>query len=231
MSAISPYTTASPGGFYSSPSSSGIPTATGFGFPSFGDPLFYQAPMGASGLLNRDLAMANGSAVNVDFGPLPSTLGFGGLLLGNSFFGGSGNPGGSSPFSAGGPFANGALGSLGNSLQSGQAQSQGSQASPSGGVDPSSLAGAGGAGSPAAFGGYPSLSGQDAAGLGTDVPQQSAVPDSSNALGGLGSLGQYAPPPQPSQNSGNSMMGFMMMLILMLVLSKKNQSNSQSTQN
>lgn len=60
----------------------------GFGFPSPGaDPLFIMGtPAALSGNVNRLLAYANGSSVNVNFGPIPSTLGFGGLLLGTPFY-------------------------------------------------------------------------------------------------------------------------------------------------
>ncbi len=60
----------------------------GYGFPSPGaDPLFIMGtPAALSGNINRLLGYANGSSVNVNFGPIPSTLGFGGLLLGTPFY-------------------------------------------------------------------------------------------------------------------------------------------------
>lgn len=60
----------------------------GFAFPSPGiDPLFLFSPAALSGNLNRLLSYAAGINVNVNFGPIPSTLGFGGLMLGTSFYG------------------------------------------------------------------------------------------------------------------------------------------------
>lgn len=84
--------TTTPGGFsgqnFGTP---GLPF--GFGFPSYGDPMFYTMPAASSFFFNRLLGFANGSAVNINFGPVPSTLGFGGLLLGSPFFADGGDPG------------------------------------------------------------------------------------------------------------------------------------------
>lgn len=66
----------------------------GFGFPSFGDPLFYFMPAASSFFINRLLGFANGSSVNINIGPTPAHLGFGGLLLGTPFYADSGIPGG-----------------------------------------------------------------------------------------------------------------------------------------
>jgi hypothetical protein len=81
-----------PGGF--SGRSFGTPgLVQGFGFPSFGDPLFYFQPAASSFFINRLLGYANGSAVNINVGPTPANLGFGGLLLGMGYYADSGNPG------------------------------------------------------------------------------------------------------------------------------------------
>src|SRR5687767_14348343 len=81
--------TSTPGGF--SGQSFGTPGLPfGFGFPSFGDPTFYFMPAASHFFMNRLLGFANGTAVNINFGPVPSHLGLGGLLLGLPFFGSSG---------------------------------------------------------------------------------------------------------------------------------------------
>lgn len=73
------------GGFSYFPfGSAGLPW--GFGFPSFGDPRFYFMPAASSFLINQLLGFANGSAVNINIGPIPASLGFGGLLRGASLF-------------------------------------------------------------------------------------------------------------------------------------------------
>lgn len=117
MSAISPFAnnpfsvytslgpSASPGGFSGfSFGAPGLPQ--GFGFPSFGDPLFYFTPAASSFTINRLLGFANNSAVNINVGPTPSTMGIGRMLLGGTFFADSGLPGT-------GPYA-GLFGNFGN---------------------------------------------------------------------------------------------------------------------
>lgn len=98
-----------PGGF--SGQNTGTPSlSTGFGFPSYGDPSFYFQPAASSFNINKLLGFANGSAVNINVGPTPPTLGLGGLLLGMPFNGvneSQGNPlaGAMGSFGAGiGPF-------------------------------------------------------------------------------------------------------------------------------
>lgn len=117
MSSISPFAqspfsvytslgpSSSPGGF--SGHSFGTPgLPNGFGFPSFGDPMFYFMPAASSFFINRLLGFANNSAVNINVGPTPSTLGLGGLLLGQPFYGNSGAPGGG-PWGGGNDFYGG----------------------------------------------------------------------------------------------------------------------------
>lgn len=102
-------------------SSAGLPY--GFGFPSFGDPQFFFIPAASSFMINNLLGFANGSATNINIGPVPHHLGMGSLLRGFSFFGndpgacdpggdpftfhtyGPGSPGYGTPFMGGGHFA------------------------------------------------------------------------------------------------------------------------------
>ncbi len=107
--------TSTPGGF--SNSSFGFPGVQGFGFPPpFVDPFVFFAPAASSFNLNRLLGAANGTAVPINFGPTPSTLGISPFLLGFPFFGGGaggtglGGQGGGQPSPFGGGFGSGALG-------------------------------------------------------------------------------------------------------------------------
>ncbi len=182
----------------------------GFGFPSSGDPLFYQMPAASSFYINKLLGFANGSAVNINVGPIPSTLGMGGLLLGMPFYGGGDTvPGQGTPLQ-------GALGSL----ASGGNLSGMDNSGFGGGYDPFAQQ------SPSSSGLTPDQSailgnpqGGSLAGLGngpvSSMPQQYMGNPHANSIGNpyLGSTGLGSPIPQqymsnPYANSiGNPYLG------------------------
>jgi hypothetical protein len=77
-----------PGGF--SNTSFGTPGILGFGFPTpFVDPALFSIPSTSSFFLNILLGSAAGLSVPINFGPIPSTLGFPPLLLGVPILGGA----------------------------------------------------------------------------------------------------------------------------------------------
>lgn len=79
-----------PGGF--SNVSTGTPGILGFGFPTpFVDPSLFSIPTSSSFYTNILLGAAAGLAVPINFGPIPSTLGFPPLLLGVPILGGTTN--------------------------------------------------------------------------------------------------------------------------------------------
>lgn len=96
-----------PGGF--SNSSFGTPGILGFGFPTpFVDPTLFSIPSTSSFYLNILLGASAGLSVPINFGPIPSTLGFPPLLLGVPIMGGASgmNPQaltGANPFAQGTP--------------------------------------------------------------------------------------------------------------------------------
>ncbi len=103
--------TSTPGGF--SNSSFGFPGVQGFGFPPpFVDPFMFFAPAASSFNINRLLGAANGTAVPINIGPTPSTLGISPFIMGFPFFGGGAPgtqpPAAPSPFLQGGGFSQGA---------------------------------------------------------------------------------------------------------------------------